>query len=378
MHIELLWSLPIEEGLVGPASTLAHSLMYADTVRVVAPESDELLEAGDWTEVMDLFGEVVDYVGIDSATYELRNTDFALEVLESLLAEAATRRQRDDARGAAQHVRWASAIFREANFMGHQRKKSDPRGPLPSDLSELIALKVEGRVADQLQAAARVATRADWDPTVDVEVSRYLGRYEFMRRALTPGCYPLVDDLRGFWANSDVQEQLVNGAVRSRSANASLAVGQMMRLPSAQATTWDLVRYAREELSAPLVRFRAAMSRLSESAAEHPLDRSYEDYVEKVWLEEVAPALQELDELTRESRLRSLFFEDALGSLSTYAGPFIALAGSTFAHLPIAAHAVVAASTPIASTVAAHRAKRRAMSSHDFAFLRKLEDRRAQ
>jgi hypothetical protein len=61
------------------------------------------------------------------------------------------------------------------------------------------------------------------------------------------------------------------------------------------------------------------MSEISVAAEAHPLEEDFDAYAEHVWRTRVAPALNELDELIREASLRSVFFGDVLGDLSSYA-----------------------------------------------------------
>jgi uncharacterized protein YbjT (DUF2867 family) len=110
-------------------------------------------------------------------------------------------------------------------------------------------------------------------------------------------------------------------------------------------------------------------------AEEHPLDESFDDFIETTWVEDVAPALDELDELVRSAGIRSLFFENVLGDLKSYFSAAVALASGQIAHTPIEGQVAIAAISPLAAAVAASYKKRRAYVAHDFLFLKRLNDK---
>ena len=147
----------------------------------------------------------------------------------------------------------------------------------------------------------------------------------------TPQSYGLVDDARGVWEDHGIQDTLLPSGRRNRASAASLAIGQMQRLPSARAIDWRVTADLRHQLGEPLARFRAAMGKLAASDSPNPLDQAFDDFIETIWMTEVAPALAELEDLSRQGQLREVFFDDVSGKLTTYAGPAIALIGGSIA-----------------------------------------------
>jgi hypothetical protein len=216
----------------------------------------------------------------------------------------------------------------------------------------------------------RAAEGARYEVRREVIREYLLGVYS--ERALQPHSYALLDDSEGV-LNQQVRGEAVErirgwAAVRSREASLSTTV--LRRLPSPGATEpWDVVADIRKHLQPSLGRFRAAMSEISAAAEAHPLEEDFDAYAEHVWRTRVAPALNELDELVREASLRSVFFGDVLGDLSSYAGPVIGVGAALSQALPALASAAIAAASPAASTLAHWREKRRALRRHDFLFL---------
>jgi hypothetical protein len=216
----------------------------------------------------------------------------------------------------------------------------------------------------------RAAEGARYEVRDEVIREYLLGVYS--ERALQPHSYALLDDSEGV-LNQEVRDEAaerIRGWAAVRSREASLSATVLRRLPSPSATEpWDAVADIRTHLQPSLRRFRAAMSEISAAAEAHPLEEDFDDYAEHVWRTRVAPALNELDELVREASLRSVFFGDVLGDLSSYAGPVIGIGAALSQALPALASTAIAAASPTASTLAHWREKRRALRRHDFLFL---------
>jgi hypothetical protein len=81
----------------------------------------------------------------------------------------------------------------------------------------------------------------------------------------------------------------------------------LARLPTFPTATMSEVVDVRDELSRPLVRFRAEMVSISRGTEVDALDPDFERAAADIWVERVRPALIELDELVREKRLARQF-----------------------------------------------------------------------
>jgi hypothetical protein len=142
-----------------------------------------------------------------------------------------------------------------------------------------------------------------------------------------------------------------------------------------------LVAELRQRLNVPLSRFRVAMARIAQAADSDPLDDDeFDSFAQTVFRTEVAPALEELQELTQEASLRSIFLSDVAGDPYSYVGPSMGLIAAFGAAVPALIAAAVGATTPIARGLSHARDRRRALRKHDYLFLidaqRRLADRR--
>ena len=84
---------------------------------------------------------------------------------------------------------------------------------------------------------------------------------------------------------------------------------------------------------------------------------------------EVVPAIEELEELTREASLRTVFFDDVIADPASYAGPVLGIIGAVGASLSDLVAAAIGMTTPLGATVKHARARRRAVARHDYIFL---------
>jgi hypothetical protein len=193
----------------------------------------------------------------------------------------------------------------------------------------------------------------------------------FAHAVQEPGKYALVDDIRGLLpvASRAWGVEQIAGWARTRTAEASLGVGSIRRLPAPKPVPWDVIADIRQSLRGPLLRFRSAMADYSVAADTHPLDEDFEGYTEHIWRARIEPSLVEIEELTRQASLRTVFFEDVTRDLRTYAGPFLAITAASVAKMSNAIAASVGIATPILSSLAHLTARRRAIRSHDLYFL---------
>lgn len=342
---------------------LPHALLYADRVTLVAAAGSDFLEYDDAEELAHVLGQNLqlieaDYFDFDQFPAILRTIAgiYGLESANHLRAE----RHED----ALRKLRIASSALTRADLtfgdLDGLRNQLESRGWDPESLMEFAR-------ANNLEPPIET-TEEDLDQVRQAAVI-----HEFFSRALDPQSYGLVDDVRGAWEDHGIQQSLLPSGQRPRAAAASLAIGQMRRLPSARAIDWRVTAELRVQLGEPLARFRGAMGKLSATDDLNPLDVAFDDFVETVWTNEVAPALAELEELSRQSRLREVFFDDVSGKLTTYAGPAIALVGGSIANAPLYAQGAIAAAGPLLAGMSAQRMRRRIMKSRDFYFLHAIE-----
>lgn len=109
------------------------------------------------------------------------------------------------------------------------------------------------------------------------------------------------------------------GATR-RSHEASTANGLLSNLPNFQASNLDDIIGIRETLGDALPRFHAGVAEISESFTSAPDELQTFDDIDAAWRSIVAPALQEIDELSRESKFLSALGKTALTDTKTLIG----------------------------------------------------------
>jgi hypothetical protein len=360
--------------LAEDARVLTASLIYADRATVLCPQSDDLLELTDYFDVKHHLPESLEYRALDSMYarldesgepvtdengnyfYEPLYPESRIRLAELYVAQATKAADNNDAEGAAQ---WLAKlmVLREdlvdwyfSQYGNHEFLKS--------------ATSIRRRI-EELEAA-RDGIRKQTEAEILLAA--------FAHAVQEPGKYALVDDIRGLLpeASRAWGVEQITGWAKTRTVEASLGIGSIRRLPAPKSVPWDVIADVRQSLQEPLLRFRSAMADYSVASDTHPLDEDFEGYTEYVWRTRIDPALAELEELTREASLRTVFFEDVTSDLRTYAGPFLALTAASVAKMSNLITASVGVATPILSSLAHMRARRRAIRSHDLYFLHEV------
>jgi hypothetical protein len=355
--------------LASGARSLIPAVLYADKVSVICPESDDALEMSDYFTLKNALPRTVDFLALDSAyaRYDENGEpvgsgplepDVFGELFEQYIHDVEDTLRNGDEEGSIHRLAQAPALL----------------------TWHVIQYDVESILREYIPNLSprivRAAVGAQYEATKEAIRDYLLAVYT--KRALQPHSYALLDDSERALNQHmrDEAAEQIRGWAAVRSREASLSATVLRRLPSPNATEpWDVIADVRMHLQPSLRRFRAAMSEISTAAEAHPLEEDFDAYAEHVWRSRIALALNELDELVREASLRSVFFGDVLGNLSSYAGPVIGIGAALSQALPALASAAIAAASPTASTLAHWREKRRALRRHDFLFLREAEMR---
>ncbi len=359
------------------APLLMPAVLYADKVTVLSPESDDALEMPDYFDLREKV-RGVRFVALSSGYARVDETGSVVldadgrPIIEPLVPEVWL--------GLAAHY----AREAQAAIAGKDTHRAT------ASLARLLSLESGAHGFDPLQIAAEeipsiddmllsAAREAQVSPSErvneDVEAALMLRVYHVL--AQLPGRYAVIDDpaavLQGP-ERASAKEKL-SGWSRVRSTEASLSTSVLRHLPSPRRQPWDVVVDIRARLDGPLGRFRVAMAKLSEAAETHPLDENFEEYAQHVWRIEVVPALDDLDDLAREASLRSVFFDDVLGDLKSYAGPMFGVLAALTDTLPALFAAAAGVAQPVGATIARYRTKRRAMRKRDYLFVREASKR---
>lgn len=128
---------------------------------------------------------------------------------------------------------------------------------------------------------------------------------EKLRRHLATGReYLLFDEATASLMDSAIRAGVWTPAKgpAGRSAQAMTGAGLMGRLPSFPDASMDEVLDIRTALSAPLIRFRAAMVTVSNGLKSKAWERDFADEVHDVWVESVSPAVAAIEGAVRDDR----------------------------------------------------------------------------
>lgn len=204
------------------------------------------------------------------------------------------------------------------------------------------------------------------------------GLVKVLAQAVSPKArtFPLFDDGAGGLVKSMVAEGLITDARTSRANEVGAAgqlIAQMEAFPCAE---MDAVLDVRSQLRLPLIRFRAALARVSREI-ESPAWESarFAEEVEDLYRHHVAPALADLEQAIQElgalPTLRRVA-SDSKTLTSTSALLLSAAAGVGLAHLPHAVFGISGAASAVSAAAAEAERRsqqRRDRESNEFYFL---------
>jgi hypothetical protein len=362
-------SLENEIRLVKPA------LLYADRVSIISPVATLLQAAEDVGAseglTMALFrqlGPELDPVAADAFAHfdELRSKP------RPSRSEA---RQIADFRRLLQHG--ADEILEKAREMMLAAGAGELAPALDAGLVAIEPVVQESdavaTVAPGIAAAAGVGT--DYDSLL---ANSFMQR---IRELLAdPFAYPLFDEQVGDIVRAHVSEGLFEvGAVpRRHGKHVSAAAQSMEKLPSFPSASVQEVLEIRNELQKPLTNFRAAvaeMERILQSAA---YETDFPAEVEDLYLEKVAPALQEIGELVRQNSYLRELMRAAVGDAKSMLTAVLTVGVAALAGIPDLVAAALAAGIPTgAAALRANSATgeaQRDIEAHHLFFLYKTEE----
>ena len=249
----------------------------------------------------------------------------------------------------------------------------DPRSPARAWLAKLaphLRSEIAGLEGERLttirQELVDVAEKqisdagfGDLAPAFDAEVLRicavsidssgFEDQYldELQRLLSDPTTYPVFDEKMGDFVRVAVDAQRLNiaGYKARRGASASVSERFLARLPTFPGAKVDEVIDIRADLRDPLFRFRRELQQVVADMELSPWDPQFEHSVQAAWIERVAPALLEIEELSNEKKLGINYGPEAVGTLVT--------AGSMFAGMNMITEGLIAAGVGAAGGVAA-------------------------
>lgn len=136
--------------------------------------------------------------------------------------------------------------------------------------------------------------------------------------------YPLFDELSNNLMVSAMNAHIIqfNDTERKKITHAGVSDNLIQRLPSFELATVDEILDIRKELDPQLIRYRAKVLSYSDSIQSLPWDDSFEYECTELYYKEVAPAVEEIAELTAENS-----FLKNLGYAALSNGDFLKSAG---------------------------------------------------
>jgi hypothetical protein len=191
------------------------------------------------------------------------------------------------------------------------------------------------------------------------------------------GTYPLFDDEVGKLVRHGINEGLFQPSplASNRGTQVAAAAQFMGYLPAFESASIEEVLDVREELRVPLVRFRAAMVALGKTIETAAYEADFVDRVDELYREEIAPALQEIDERVHENAYLRRLVGELIPELKSIVGGALVVGTVAAADLPTliaGAAATPAARSAIAAGIAAEEKRRKEanmISQHTLYFL---------
>ena len=208
--------------------------------------------------------------------------------------------------------------------------------------------------------------------------------FEMLSGAVTDGStHPMLDDRAGDFVRRGVEAGAIPASEtsRERSRHGELASDLLRRLPLFDDASVAEILDVRRALSAPLVRFRAEVGKYSDGMRAQGWDAEFAAAAEDVFVREVTPAVQELEDMIEHDRdLRTLLTRVTRPTEMAF-GPALGVAAYALGLLPqIASLAVMGTASALGAArnvVVEHRAAQREIEGHGLFFYREAGRRLA-
>jgi len=228
------------------------------------------------------------------------------------------------------------------NKIGIKKELSESASKIDSVLCEMIGQEKVSEI-DTLLKSKRLKLYKFEHSLADVDgcITEYFKR---LRSALRES-YPLFDELSNSIMVGAMNAQIIqlSDAERKKITHAGVSDNLIQRLPSFEMASVDEILDIRKELDSSLVRYRAKILGYSETIQSLPWDESFKDECTELYYKEVAPAVEEIAELTKENS-----FIKNLGYSAISNGDFLKSAGGLVCS--IAAGGVIGAFNDAVST----------------------------
>jgi len=195
-----------------------------------------------------------------------------------------------------------------------------------------------------------------------------------------PFAYPLFDAQVGDIVRAHVSEGLFEvGAMPRRHGRQVSAAAQLMeKLPSFPSASMHELLDIREELRQPLTKFRAAVAEMERTLQPAAYEPDFSAEVEDLYLEKVAPALQEIAGLVRRNSYLRELMRVGVGDAKSLLTAVLTVGVAALAGVPDLVAAALAAGVPSGAAslraALATGAAKRDIEAHHLFFLYKTEE----
>ena len=185
------------------------------------------------------------------------------------------------------------------------------------DFSKLMFSFIGNENADDLDSLIRHGqVKIESFNNSIADVDRCVLEYYNKLKVALKSSYPLFDEQSNDLMKAALESNIINVSPtdKRKITHAGLADNYIQRLPSFSEATIDELIDIKSELSQPLIRFRSKMLCYSDSLQSMPWDNDFEKECDLLYDKEVAPALLEIEECTKDNsfikNLGKKFFTD--------------------------------------------------------------------
>jgi hypothetical protein len=171
------------------------------------------------------------------------------------------------------------------------------------ELSKSILLNMEGKIG--LKSKLENVKPEIGINKIDIAIkSGLLDIYTIGKSRIPEETYPLLDEniLNLVKAERKDEKLNISDVDSEKIKQIGFVFNIFQRLPNFENATIDEILDIRKTLDKPLIRFRAAIIRLSNDIKYKPWDENFYYYIDKLFIEKINPALLEIEEECKSNR----------------------------------------------------------------------------
>jgi hypothetical protein len=287
------FSLDTELRLIKP------SLLYGDRVTLCSPATSLVAMASAFGDLSD--DEKIDFLAQVVSEVSLEQAEDNLHVL-NVFRELRRKRRRS-----REEILLVERMRHQLSVAWEMMRERMDQMVTTSGANELVPAMERGLLE------VDVLLSSEEDFSLEQIIKEFLDR---LAKSLTSDvAYPLFDDQAGSLVEAHVAEGLIvpTESADARGRQVGAAAAFMSRLPAFPGASVSEVLDIRDELRAPLVRFRAGVTETTHSLAARSYEGEFAGKVEQIYVEKVGPALLEIGEAVQANR----YLRELLGEATT-------------------------------------------------------------